>query len=61
MNNVITTKCGEMINLRMVINDKYDTHGHTLIIRHINNQQSEIEQLKEDLKVANHKINKKES
>lgn len=60
MNNVITTKCGEIINLRMVMNDKSDTHGQTLIIRHINNQQSEIDQLKEELKVANHKLNKKE-
>ena len=52
MNNLITTKSGDVINMRLVISDQKDIYGHTLIIRHVNDLQDEIEKLKKHIKVV---------
>lgn len=56
MNNVIRVG-GEELNMRLVICDTKDTYGHTLIIRHVNNLQSEVDSLNRELRLKNAMFN----
>ncbi len=58
MNNVIKTSKGGVLNMRMVINDKKDTQGHTLIINHVNELQEENDNLKARIKILERELGK---
>ena len=46
----MTDKHGNILNMQMVMNDKNDTEGKKIIIRHVNELEQELAELKIKLK-----------